>query len=100
MTRILQRLVFFVSFVCFVVPPVFGAEGWATYRGNPERSGSDGQPGPASGKVLWVYNAKDHFIAAPLPVGDRLFVSGLGTFNVSTFLSLNIHPKAKERVAW
>ena len=42
------------------------------------------------------------WIAAPMPAGDRLFISGLGAFNVSTFYSLSTDPaaKEKERVAW
>src|SRR5262249_31457806 len=44
--------------------------------------------------------SQDHFIASPLPVGDRLFVSGLGAFNVSTFYCLATDPKAGQRVAW
>jgi outer membrane protein assembly factor BamB len=82
------------------IPPLGAAE-WATYRGNPQRTGnSDGQAGPAAAKVLWVLPAKDHFIASPVPAGDRVFISGLGPFNVSTFFALTADPKAAERAAW
>ncbi len=82
------------------IPPLAAAE-WTTYRGNPQRTGnSDGQAGPAAAKVLWVLPAKDHFIASPVPAGDRIFISGLGPFNVSTFFALTADPKAAERAAW
>jgi outer membrane protein assembly factor BamB len=74
---------------------------WATYRGNAQRTGNtDGNAGPTSPQILWAYKAKDHFIAAPVPAGDRLFISGFGAFNVSTFYCLNPDPKSAERVAW
>src|SRR5205823_5142148 len=38
--------------------------------------------------------------ASPTPAGDRLFISGLGAFNVSTFYSLAVDPKADPRVQW
>src|SRR5215471_6053074 len=53
-------------------------EPWATYRGNPARTGSDGQAGPRAATVLWAFKSRDHSIASPLPLGDRLYVSGLG----------------------
>ncbi|MCI0680741.1 MAG: PQQ-binding-like beta-propeller repeat protein [Gemmataceae bacterium] len=74
---------------------------WSTYRGNPQRTGhADSQAGPATPKVLWVHKSKDHYIASPLPAGDRLFVSGLGAFNIANFTCLNADPKAKDRVLW
>jgi outer membrane protein assembly factor BamB len=77
------------------------AEPWATYRGNPERTGcTDGKAGPATPKVLWAYKSEDQFVAAPAPLADRLVVSGFGAFNVSTFRVLATGPKAAERVAW
>jgi outer membrane protein assembly factor BamB len=53
-------------------------------------------------RVLWSFRPKgaDHFVAAPVPADDRLFVSGLGAFNVSTFFCLNTDPAAAERIAW
>jgi outer membrane protein assembly factor BamB len=74
---------------------------WSTYRGNPQRTGcTDGQPGPASPKILWVQKSDDHYIASPMLAGDRLIVSGLGAFNVAKFYCLSIEPKAKERILW
>src|SRR5579885_1748817 len=69
------------------------ADGWTTYRGNPQRTAcTDGTTGPAAPKVLWRWESKDHFIAAPVPHGDRLFVSG--------FYALDTTPAAAKRVAW
>jgi outer membrane protein assembly factor BamB len=84
-----------------VVNPSSAAEPWATYRGNSERTGNtDGKAGPAAPKVLWVLKSEEHFVAAPVPLGDKVFVSGLGAFNVSTFHALLADPKAAERAAW
>jgi outer membrane protein assembly factor BamB len=78
------------------------AEPISTYRGDPQRTGSDGLPGPTAPKVLWTWKSKsaDHFIAAPVASKDRLFVSGLGGFNVPTLACLDTDPKAAKRVAW
>jgi outer membrane protein assembly factor BamB len=77
------------------------AEPWTTYRGNPQRTGNtDNIAGPTLPKVLWAHKSQEHFIAAPVPDGDRLFISGLGAFNVSTFHNLATDPKAHPRVFW
>ena len=77
------------------------AEPSATYRGNAQRTGNtDGRAGPAKPNVLWVMKSDQHFIASPMPSGDRVFVSGLGAFNVSMFHCLNADPKAAQRTAW
>ncbi len=77
------------------------AEPWSTYRGNSQRTGNtDDQAGPAKPNVLWVHKTQDHFVAAPVPFGDRLYISGLGAFNTSTFYSLSTDPKAEKRIAW
>ncbi|SRR5579871_4860098 len=74
---------------------------WATYRGNPQRTGNtDGGAGPAAPQVLWAVKSQEHFIAAPVPFGDRLYLAGLGAFNVSTFHCLAADPKAAARTAW
>src|ERR1043165_4982629 len=75
-------------------------EPWSTYRGNAQRTASDGQAGPAAPRVLWTLKSKDHFIASPVPHGDRLYVSGLGPFNVGNFACLSIDPGAKSRMLW
>jgi outer membrane protein assembly factor BamB len=77
------------------------AEPWSTYRGNLERTANtDGLPGPATPKVLWVFKSQEHFIAAPVPHGEHLFISGLGAFNVSTFYCLAADPKVAQRIVW
>jgi outer membrane protein assembly factor BamB len=82
-------------------PCLMAAEPWATYRGNSERTGcTDGKAGPKEPKVLWSLSSQDQFVAAPVPFGDRLCVSGFGAFNVSTFRALMNDPKVKERLAW
>lgn len=76
------------------------AADWWTYRGNPQRTGNvDGKPGPAQPRVVWALKSKDHFVASPVPVKDRLFVSGLGAFNTTNFHCLDLKgPKAQ--VLW
>lgn len=55
---------------------------WATYRGNPARTGNtDGMPGPDKPAVLWVRKAEDHFVASPVPSGENLLLSAFGAFN-------------------
>lgn len=75
-------------------------EPWATYRANPQRTASDGQAGPGKGNVLWALKSKDHHIASPLPLGNRLYVSGLGAFNTGTFSCLATDVKPKSRTLW
>jgi outer membrane protein assembly factor BamB len=90
-----------ISFLLVLLAGVAtAAEPSATYRGDPRRTGGDGKPGPAAGKVLWAMKAKEHFIAAPVPQGGRLFVSGLSFINTSVFYALDTAPGAKERVRW
>ena len=84
-----------------LVLPAAAIEPWATYRGNSQRTGNtDGPAGPAKPVVLWVHKSQDHFIAAPVPLGNRFFISGLGAFNPSTFSSLAADPKADKRIVW
>src|SRR3954470_19894089 len=74
---------------------------WSTYRGNAQRTGcADGKAGPAKPGVLWVYKAQDNFVASPVPLGNRLFLSGFSGFNVPSFFALDTDPKAARRVAW
>jgi outer membrane protein assembly factor BamB len=83
------------------VPAASGVEPWATYRGNLKRTGcTDGKAGPATPTVLWVHKTKEHYIASPVPWGDRLFVSSLGAFNVPNFTCLSVDPRAASRVVW
>lgn len=58
---------------------------WATYRGNPQRAGNtDNQPGPEKPAVLWVMKSADHYVGAPVPVKDGIYVTGIGGFNRPT----------------
>jgi outer membrane protein assembly factor BamB len=76
-------------------------EPWATYRGNSERTGcTDGKAGPAAPKVLWVMASKEHYIASPVPYGNRLFVSSIGAFNLARFTCLDTAPKDAKRDHW
>jgi outer membrane protein assembly factor BamB len=95
-----RKLAVFVFLFALVVSP--DALAWPTYRGNPERTASDGKPGPAKPNVLWQVPARENFIAAPVPHGDRLLISGLGAFNVGAFHCLTLDPKAPagKRVLW
>src|SRR5947207_1942572 len=70
---------------------------WPTHRGNAARTGNpDGLPGPKAGKVLWVHEAKEHFVAAPVADGKSLFVSGLGAFNSAVVEALSLDGSAKK----
>ncbi len=94
----------FLCVLCvFVVnsPVVAADKDWSTYRGNPQRTGNtDGLPGPAAPKVLWSVKGQDHFIASPLPLGERVLFTSLGAFNVPTMRALVADPAAAQRVAW
>src|ERR1700720_717998 len=97
------KLIMGAGLLCVFAPlreMAHAAEPWSTYRGNLERTANaDNLPGPATPKVLWVFKSQEHFIAAPVPHGEHLFISGLGAFNVSTFYCLAANPKAASRVA-
>lgn len=87
--------------LCALVLNAHAAEPWSTYRGNAQRTGNtDAIPGPAAPKVLWALKSQEHFIASPVPSGDRVLVSGLGAFNVATLHCLASDPKAAERSVW
>jgi len=87
--------------VSVVSPSVLGAEPWTTYRGNAQRTGNaDGKAGPAKPDVLWVLKGKDNYIASPVPLGERLFVSGFSGFNLPTVAVLDTAPRAANRIVW
>jgi outer membrane protein assembly factor BamB len=96
MTRSLFALV--VVGLCTSLPAADPGP-WATYRGNPQRTGNtDGKPGPDAPAVLWAVASQDHFIAAPVPVGDHLFASAFGAFNKPATMLLPI--KDGKKPAW
>jgi outer membrane protein assembly factor BamB len=80
-----------------------GAAGgdWLTHRGNTQRTGAaDELPGPKAPKVLWVHKTREHFIAAPVPGGQEVYLSSLGAFNTSRFDALAVEPATEKRIAW
>jgi outer membrane protein assembly factor BamB len=80
----LRSILFSLCVLCVLCGELLPAEPglWGTYRGNPQRTGNtDNQPGPATPAVLWVVKSKDHFVAAPVPLKDGIYLSGLGAFN-------------------
>jgi outer membrane protein assembly factor BamB len=91
-----------LALLCAVeIGTVSAVEPWATYRGNMQRTGNtDNIGGPAVPKVLWVLKSTDHHVASPVPIGDKLLISGLGPFNIGVFSCLGTSPGAKERVLW
>lgn len=85
----------------FVVVSSSPTADWPTARGNNQRTGCvDGKPGPSEPKVSWVLKSQDHFIAAPVPLDDRLIVSGLGGFNVASVAALPFDPKGEPKAIW
>src|SRR5438067_13523971 len=86
-------------FAC--LSPFAAAAPWTTYRADPQRTGAgDAKAGPARPVVLWAMKSREHFIASPVPDGDRLFVSGLSFINTSVFYCLDSSPKSPKRVLW
>ena len=88
--------------LCVSVVNAFSSNAdWPTARGNPQRTGCvDNQAGPATPNIVWVYKSQDHFIASPVPAGDRLFVAGLGGFNVPTVSALPTEAKGAPAPLW
>lgn len=97
---VLQRLLVLVLYCALASATAIAGDATATYRGNLQRTGSDGSTLPPTPKVLWVYQAPESFLGAPVVQERRLFISGLGTFNVSTFYCLNTDLNAHQRVRW
>lgn len=74
---------------------------WATYRGNPERTGNtDGKAGPDTPAVLWLLKSQDQFVAAPVPVKDAVYLSGIGGFNRPTVSLLPLAAKTPPQPVW
>lgn len=88
-----------VLLLAAAVAPAADPGPWATYRGNPQRTGNtDGKAGPDTPSVLWVVASQDHYVAAPVPVGDNLFASAFGAFNKPT---ISLLPTADgKKAAW
>ena len=98
--RFFMQIVLCFSFLCAFASlretsSLFAAEPWSTYRGNTQRTANtDNKAGPEAPKILWVHKSQEHFVASIVPDGDKLFLSGLGAFNVSNFHELSADPKA------
>jgi outer membrane protein assembly factor BamB len=74
---------------------------WGTYRGNPQRTGNtDNQPGPEKPTALWVLKSADHFVAAPVPVKDGVYLTGIGAFNRPTISVLPFAAKNPVQPTW
>lgn len=87
--------------VLFVPSFASAQEPWATYRGNSQRTGcTDNTPVGDQPKVQWVHRGKEHYVAAGVPSGEKLFVSGLGAFNIPTFAALSTDQAALKRILW
>jgi outer membrane protein assembly factor BamB len=80
--------------------PFLGQAPWSTHRGNPQRTGADGGPGPKAPKVLWVYKSEDHFIAPFVPGARDLYASSLGAFNSPRFEALALDAAGDKQVRW
>jgi outer membrane protein assembly factor BamB len=88
-------------FALMAIGQTVAAADWPTHRGNSQRTGNvDGQSGPSSPKVLWVYRSTDHFVASPVAAGSSVYVSGLAAFNTTNFFALSTDASAKQRVTW
>src|SRR6478672_3938802 len=74
---------------------------WATYRGNPARTGNtDSQPGPEKPAILWVMKSQDQFVASPVPVKDAVYLAGIGAFNRPTISLLPLTGKNPPQPTW
>jgi outer membrane protein assembly factor BamB len=99
----MRRALLAIAVALLIAHPLLAQqpEPWATFRGNPQRTGNtDGQNGPAAAKVLWVHKSKDHNLSSPVIFGDRLLTSGLTGFNIGFVNCLSTDPAAKERIVW
>jgi outer membrane protein assembly factor BamB len=74
---------------------------WATYRGNPQRTGNtDNTAGPEKPAVLWSVKSTDHFIASPVPVKDGVYVAGIGAFNRPSVSLFPLAAKSPAMPTW
>jgi|SRR5579883_815603 len=74
---------------------------WATYRGNPQRTGNtDNLPGPEKPTILWTVKSTDHFLASPVPVKDSIYVAGIGAFNRPSAYLFPLAAKTPPAATW
>ena len=91
-----------VAFLCIWALSAGAARAdWLTGRGNNERTGcQDDRGGPNEPKVLWVYKAREDFIASPVVGANRLFASSLAGFNTAAFHALTMDPPDAGRIVF
>ncbi len=98
-----SRLLYSIFVLVPLAGPALAAEPgpWATYRGNPQRTGNtDGKPGPETPAVLWVLKSQDHFVASPVPLRDAVYLAGIGPFNRPTISVLPLAGKSPPVPLW
>lgn len=72
---------------------------WPTFRGNNARTGAvQDKVFIEKPKVIWSYKAPEHFVATPVPAGDRLIIAGLGAFNAPQVRALSLDAQTADRV--
>jgi len=49
---------------------------------------------------MWAIKSKDHFLAAPVPVGTNIYTSGLGGFNRPTISLFPIASTGDPKPVW
>ena len=97
------RLVFSLCVLCVLRGESFAADPgpWATYRGNPQRTGNtDGTAGPEKPVILWSVKSHDHYVASPVPVKDGVYVAGLGALNRPFVAVYPFAPKTPVQATW
>jgi outer membrane protein assembly factor BamB len=98
---ICRSLLVSLCVLCVFSGETLGAEPWATYRGNPARTGNtDNVPGPDKPIVLWVVKSQDHFVASPVPVKDGIHIAGIGAFNRPTISLFPLNAKNPPQPTW
>jgi outer membrane protein assembly factor BamB len=73
---------------------------WSTHRGNAQRTGSDGGPGPQRPTIRWVCRLPDQFIAPLLPGKKAIFASSIGAFNTPGLRALSLEASPDKRIIW
>src|SRR5262249_45271865 len=87
--------------LCVFVAHSSATADWPTFRGNPQRTGNvDGKPGPEKPQVLWAFISAHHFIASPVPAGDRLLVSGIDLLGPGSVYALSLEAKGDKQLLW
>lgn len=99
--KMLCRRSLWTAFAMMLACSAAGAADWPTNRGSAARTGCiDGKTGPKAPNVLWVYESQDHFVAAPVPGNNELYVSGLAGMGTGEFYALSLDPAAAKRESW